>query len=195
MYILRIRRPDVAIPNRPGSQALRHLAAVYGAGRSSPGFHQRGSSPLRETELPLRQAQRSRPRSATSPSPQSKRQVRSWVLCQSSVLPQSPKRSRRVPSYAKPEYRTDRPQRADLPLAAGRARCDGLDRAGKKTRIAVHQEVTREVESLLRRVFAERRKSGGIDLEAVEMAIRSALHCAGAATLGQLLHYGPPAQQ
>src|ERR1039458_5767667 len=25
------------------------------------------------------------------------------------------------------------------------------------------------------------------------MAIRSALHCAGAATLGQLLHYGPPA--
>jgi len=46
---------------------------------------------------------------------------------------------------------------------------------------------------LLDRVFAERRKSGGIDLEAVEMAIRAALHCAGAAALGQLLHYGPPA--
>jgi hypothetical protein len=46
---------------------------------------------------------------------------------------------------------------------------------------------------LLDRVFAERRKRGGIDLEAVEMAIRAALHCAGAAALGQLLHYGPPA--
>ena len=34
---------------------------------------------------------------------------------------------------------------------------------------------------LLDRVFAERRKRGGIDLEAVEMAIRAALHCAGAA--------------
>jgi hypothetical protein len=68
-----------------------------------------------------------------------------------------------------------------------------LDRAGKKTSVAIHQEVAREVESLLHRVFAERRKGGGIDLEAVEMAIRSALHGAGAATLCQLLRYGPPA--
>ena len=45
----------------------------------------------------------------------------------------------------------------------------------------------------MHRVFAERRNRGGIDLEAVEMAIRSALHCAGAATLSQLLHYSPPA--
>jgi hypothetical protein len=67
-----------------------------------------------------------------------------------------------------------------------------LDRTGKKTSAAIHQEITREVESLLRRVFAERRKSGGIDLEAVEMAIRSALHRAGAAALGQFLQYDPP---
>jgi len=45
----------------------------------------------------------------------------------------------------------------------------------------------------LHRVFAERRDRGGIDLEAVEMAIRSALHSVGAAALGQLLHYNPPA--
>jgi hypothetical protein len=70
-----------------------------------------------------------------------------------------------------------------------------LDGTGKKTSAAIHQEVTREIEALLHRVFAERRKSGGIDLEAVEMAIRSALHCAGAAALGQLLHYGPPAPE
>ena len=31
-----------------------------------------------------------------------------------------------------------------------------------------------------------------MDLEAVEMAMRSALHCAGAAALAQLLQYGPP---
>ena len=68
-----------------------------------------------------------------------------------------------------------------------------MDRAGKKTSAAIHQEVTREVETLLHRVFAERRNCGGINLEAVEMAIRSALHCAGAAALGQLLHYSPPA--
>ena len=45
---------------------------------------------------------------------------------------------------------------------------------------------------MLQRVFAERHKGGGIDLEAVEMAIRSALHQAGAAALSQLLQFGPP---
>lgn len=44
----------------------------------------------------------------------------------------------------------------------------------------------------MHKIFAERRNRGGIDLEAVEMAIRSALHSAGAAALGQLLHYSPP---
>src|ERR1022692_1880323 len=177
------RRPYVATPDRPRSQALRSLAAVCGTGRSSPGIHQRGGPPVRKTELPLRQTRRSRPRSATSPRPQSQRQIRGRVLCQPSILPQSPTRSRRVPSDAEPERGTDRPQRADLPLAAGRARFGGLDRAGKKTSAAIHQEVTREVATLLHRIFAERRNCGGIDLEAVEMAIRSAIHCAGAAAL------------
>jgi len=47
--------------------------------------------------------------------------------------------------------------------------------------------VTREVESLLAIVFAERRKRGTLDLEAVEMATRAALHRAGAALLKALL--------
>jgi hypothetical protein len=68
-----------------------------------------------------------------------------------------------------------------------------LDRAGKKTSAAIHQEVTREIGTLVRRVFAERRNHGGLDLEAVEMALRSALHGAGAAVLSQLLRYSPPA--
>jgi len=88
-------------------------------------------------------------------------------------------RSRRVPSDAEPEPRTDRPQRAGLPLAAGRARGGGLDRAGRRTSIAIHQEVAREIGALVHRVFVERRDRGGLDLEAVEMALRSALHGAG----------------
>jgi len=40
---------------------------------------------------------------------------------------------------------------------------------------------------LLAVIFAGRRKSGALDLEAVEMAARTAMHRAGAAVLGQLL--------
>jgi hypothetical protein len=47
--------------------------------------------------------------------------------------------------------------------------------------------VAREVESLLAVIFAGRRKSGRLDLEAVEMATRAALHRAGAAVLEELL--------
>ena len=45
----------------------------------------------------------------------------------------------------------------------------------KKTREAIHQEVRQEVDGLLRVIFSGRGKAGVIDLEAVEMAIRSAL--------------------
>lgn len=46
---------------------------------------------------------------------------------------------------------------------------------------------------LLSRIFAERRKAGRLDLEAVEMALRASLHQAGAAALSALLQYNPPA--
>ncbi len=42
-------------------------------------------------------------------------------------------------------------------------------------------------------VFQERRKTGRIDLEATEMAVRAALHRAGAAALSQLLRFPAPA--
>jgi hypothetical protein len=45
----------------------------------------------------------------------------------------------------------------------------------KKTREAIHQEVRQEVDGLLGVIFSGRGKAGGIDLEAVEMAMRSAL--------------------
>ncbi len=62
-----------------------------------------------------------------------------------------------------------------------------MEHGGKKTAAAVHQEVTREIDALLPRIFAERRKTGEFDMEAVEMAWRTALHTAGAAGLTELL--------
>jgi len=47
----------------------------------------------------------------------------------------------------------------------------------------------------LRVVFQNRRKTGRLDLEATEMAVRSALHRAGAAALSQLLQFPPPSEE
>jgi len=53
--------------------------------------------------------------------------------------------------------------------------------------------VAREVNQLLCRVFAQRRKDGQTDLEAVESALRTTLHQAGAAALTELLQFEAPA--
>jgi hypothetical protein len=47
----------------------------------------------------------------------------------------------------------------------------------------------------LGRISAERKQTGGIDLEAVEMGFRAALHQAGAAALTQLLQFPQPAAE
>jgi hypothetical protein len=44
-------------------------------------------------------------------------------------------------------------------------------------------------------VFEDRRKTGRLDLEATEMAMRSALHRAGAAALSQLLEFPAPTEE
>jgi hypothetical protein len=67
-----------------------------------------------------------------------------------------------------------------------------MERRGKKTAAAVHHEVTREIDTLLPRIFAERRKTGDLDIEAVELALRTALHAAGAAGLTELLRESGP---
>ena len=46
---------------------------------------------------------------------------------------------------------------------------------------------------LLCRIFVQRRKEGRTDLEAVETALRSALHQAGASALSELLQHDVPA--
>ncbi len=45
----------------------------------------------------------------------------------------------------------------------------------------------------MRTIFHEQRKTGRLDLEAVEMALRAGLHRAGARALSQLLQWSPPA--
>ena len=44
-------------------------------------------------------------------------------------------------------------------------------------------------------IFQERRKTGRLDLEAIEMAVRSAMHHAGATALGELLQFSAPAAE
>ena len=53
--------------------------------------------------------------------------------------------------------------------------------------------MAREVNQVLGRVFAQPRKDGRTDLEAVESALRAALHQAGAAALSQVLQFAAPA--
>jgi hypothetical protein len=44
-------------------------------------------------------------------------------------------------------------------------------------------------------IFQERRRTGCLDLEAIEMAVRSAMHHAGAAALNELLQFPVPAAE
>lgn len=64
--------------------------------------------------------------------------------------------------------------------------------AGKKTAEAIQREIASEVTQLLRLVFSERRKTGRLDLEAIEMAVRAAMHQAGAVALSELLRFEAP---
>jgi hypothetical protein len=53
--------------------------------------------------------------------------------------------------------------------------------------------VAREINQLLGRIFAQRRKDGRTDLGAIETAVRSTVHRAGAAALSELLQFPVPA--
>ena len=52
--------------------------------------------------------------------------------------------------------------------------------------------MAREVDRFLCIVFSGRRKSGHLDLEAVETAVRAAMHRAGSAALTELLQFAAP---
>ncbi len=70
-----------------------------------------------------------------------------------------------------------------------------MDAGGKKTAAAVHAEITREIDQWLQVLFRGQRKTGHVDLEAIEMMARSGLHQAGAAGLTALLRVPAPSVQ
>jgi hypothetical protein len=67
-----------------------------------------------------------------------------------------------------------------------------VDSRGKKTALAIHEEVSREVDQWLSVVFTGRRKTGCWDLESVETLTRSTMHQAGAAALSEILQFAAP---
>ena len=67
-----------------------------------------------------------------------------------------------------------------------------MDSRGKKTAVAVHNEVALEINKWLHVLFNGRRKTGHLDLGAIEMLMRSAMHNAGAAGITELLQLPVP---
>src|SRR5258708_38900137 len=67
-----------------------------------------------------------------------------------------------------------------------------MDSTGKKTAAAVHEEIAREIDQWLRVLFRGQRKTGHLDLEAVEMMVRTGMHRAGAAGLTAMLEVPAP---
>ena len=64
--------------------------------------------------------------------------------------------------------------------------------ARKKQPKRSRQKSRAKATNLLGQIFAERKQTGSLDLEAVEMGFRAALHQAGAAALSQLLPFAEP---
>jgi len=62
----------------------------------------------------------------------------------------------------------------------------------EKTLEAIQKEVIREVDQLLRVAFSARRKTGCLDLEALEITVRPAMHQAGAGALTKLSQFPTP---
>jgi hypothetical protein len=67
-----------------------------------------------------------------------------------------------------------------------------MDGAGKKTAAAVHEEIAGEIEQWLRVLFRGQRKTGHVDLEAIEMMVRAGMHRVGAAGLTAMLEVPAP---
>jgi hypothetical protein len=63
---------------------------------------------------------------------------------------------------------------------------------GKKTTAAACEKAVNTLEQQFRRIFAERRRTGQLDLEGVEMSIRSSVHQTGANAITELLRFDPP---
>src|ERR1700722_16062994 len=64
--------------------------------------------------------------------------------------------------------------------------------SGKKTTAAACETAVNTLEHQFQRIFADRHRTGQLDLEAVEMSIRSSVHQTGADAVTELLRFDPP---
>ena len=64
--------------------------------------------------------------------------------------------------------------------------------AGKKTTAAACDQAVQSLEHQFQQILADRHRTGLLDLEAVELAIRSTVHETGAAAIRELLRCHPP---
>src|ERR1019366_1333821 len=174
-----------------GATAGQHRQSNRGFGRSALRLHYFHHWSLWQVHLPLPSTEWSGPRPQPSPHLQGRWQDRHRVLAGPSRGAQGRTRDRRVSQTASTAQGICRGQCTDLPAAPTGTRHAVV--AGKKTAEAIQQEVAREIDQLLRVIFSGRRKSGRFDLEAIEMAVRSAMHRAGATALSKLLRLPAPA--
>ncbi len=65
----------------------------------------------------------------------------------------------------------------------------------KKKVAAIQQEVTQEIGRLVPVILQDRSKNGKLDMEALETAMRMAMHQVGTAALNQLLRCPPPSRE
>jgi hypothetical protein len=159
--------------------------------RPSPWIHYKHLGSLWQAMLSLPSTRSARPRPQSPAHLQSGRQDHLRVVTKSRRYPQGRARSGGVSEVPGDQSRICRNQRRDLSLAASRK--GAAIGPGKKTVEAIQKEVTREVDQLLRVVFNAHRKSGRWELEALEMAVRAAMHRAGATALTTLLQFPAPA--
>jgi hypothetical protein len=146
----------------------------------------------------LRSTQRPRTRSPSATHPEDRGQDGHADLIFLLHRAQSRKGNRPVSSFSNAHAGIGRGQPKDLSLTFPRGRgihLGAINCREKTGRETIQQEISREVEHWLQLIFSERHKCGRLDLEAVEMAIRSAMHQVGGAALSQLLQFGPAGEE
>src|SRR5262249_36855566 len=98
----------------------------------------------------------------------------------------------RVPPFRATHPRFHRGQRQDLSCSIGGGTAAVT---GKKTTTSACDKASAQLELQVQRMFADRRTSGRLDLEAAEVAIRSTMHRTGADAITELLRFSAPDDQ
>src|ERR1700723_780746 len=182
-------RDHAPIPRRSGTTAWRHLRGDAALARLSQRIHHHHPWHLRQTELPMPSAQPARTWPQRSLDPQGGRKDHHRDLCHACRTAQGATRGGGLSPLSGVGGAIVGSQRADLQRSPLKT---GTHTTENKTADAIRQEVAREIDQLLYVVFSGRRKTGHLDLEAVETAVRAAMHRADSAALTELLQFAAP---